>query len=145
MNLTGQNALKRDERCVRWKSIRLTSYLFNSWLRTLGFKVSGLKIQKFSLCFNKFFLVSLLKVLLRICSIIIKLTSLLKIWSFIAKWREAGIASSLYTSLRWLFSLKLFGSVLNLFQPYLDIACDTSCILKARWQNRFCNWFGGKL
>ena len=60
-------------------------YLFNSWLRPLGFKVSSSKIKKFSLCFNKLLLVSLLKVLLRICSIIIRLAFLLKIWSFIAK------------------------------------------------------------
>ena len=81
-------------------------YLFNSWLLPLGFKVSSFRIQKFSLSFNKFFMVSLLKVLLRICSIMIKLASLLNIWSFIAKWRKAGIASALYIFLRWLFSLK---------------------------------------
>ena len=84
VNLIGQNALKKDESCVRWKCIRLTLYLFNSSLRPLGFKVSSFRIQRFSLCFNTFFLVCLLKVLLRICSIIIKLASLLKIWSFIA-------------------------------------------------------------
>ena len=82
-------------------------YLFNSWLRPSGFKVSSFRIQKLCLCFNKLFLVSLLKLLFRICLIIIKLAFLLKTWLFIAKWREAGIASALYTSLRWLFSLKL--------------------------------------
>ena len=81
--------------------------MFNSWLRPLGFKACSFRIQKFSLCFNKFFLVSLLKVLLRICLIIRKLASLLKICFFIAKWREARIVSDLYTSLWWLFSLKL--------------------------------------
>ena len=91
VNLIDQNALKKDEGCVRWKCFRLTS-VFHSWLGPLVLKslVSGL-----------------LKVLLSICSIIIKLASLLKIWSFIAKWREAGVVSPLYTSLRWLFSLKL--------------------------------------
>ena len=83
-------------------------FLFTLFLfRPFGFKFPSSRIQKLSLCFNKFFLVSLLKVLLRICSIIIKLASLLKVWFFIAKWRAAGLASDLYISLRWLFSLKL--------------------------------------
>ena len=97
-----------------------------------GFKVlkclvSGFKISPF----NNFSLVSLLKVLLWICLIIIKLASPLKIWFFIAKWCEAD---QLYTHpyggcsvLNW-----------NLFQPYLHIVCDTSYILQKRWQN--CKW-----
>ena len=134
---------------MHWRKMKVAYYgsafvwplhLFNSWLRPLGFKASSFRIQKFSLCFNKFLLVSLTKVLLRICSIIIKLTSLLKISPFIAKCREVGIASALYTCLRWLFSLKL-KSVSSL-PTYV---CDTSHILKDRWKNRFCSWLGGKL
>ena len=47
--------------------------------------------------------------LLRICSITVKLPFPLKIWSFKAKWRESGITSALHIlkSFRWLFSLKL--------------------------------------
>ena len=78
-------------------------FLFTLFLfRPFGFKFPSSRIQKLSLCFIKFFLVSLLKVLLRICSIIIKLASLLKVWFFIAKRLAAGIAAALYTSLRWL-------------------------------------------
>ena len=82
-------------------------------MRPLGFKVSSFRIQKFPFCLNIFFLFSVLKVLLQICSIIIKLASHLKLLSFIVKWREAGIASALYTFLCWLFSLKLTSATIS--------------------------------
>ena len=106
MSLIGQNALKKYECCIWWNYICLTS-LFSSRLLDWDLYVSSFMIEKFSLCFNKSFLVSLLMALLWICSIIIKLASLLKIWSLIAKWHEAGIISALYTCLWWLFILKL--------------------------------------
>ena len=99
-------------------------YLFNSWLRLLSFKISSFRITWGASTdlfdYNK------------TCASI-------KYMVFHSKCCEAGIASALYTSLRWLFSLNW-----NLIQPYLHTVCDTSYILKDRRQNSFCSWLGGK-